>query len=236
MHDIDRTLTELDIRDRRLREYSKPTNSRPMNSSSTANPTRRPIPRRRRFRNVPSMKWRRPALATELLSVQSEEELDIFIGKRSSRRGGVKKVAGGIARPLGGILKGVAKKALAVRGWSARLVHSDSRSGHGSRDRGGWSVEQSARDGTGRGRAAKSASSKWRAGSCVWQARRRNRPRRRRLDCRPGCRRRSRLSSPPPTAVVPAMKAARRGGSGPGSRGRRGRWVRRGSKIIVMGV
>jgi uncharacterized protein (DUF697 family) len=48
-------------------------------------------------------------LAAELLAVSSEEELDQFLGKFIKRAWkGIKKVA----RPLGGILKGIAKKAL----------------------------------------------------------------------------------------------------------------------------
>ena len=49
-------------------------------------------------------------LAAELLAVSSEEELDQFLGKlfKGARGEGIKKVA----RPLGGILKGIAKKAL----------------------------------------------------------------------------------------------------------------------------
>ena len=48
-------------------------------------------------------------LAAELLAVSSEEELDQFLGKFFKRAWrGIKKVA----RPLGGILKGIAKKAL----------------------------------------------------------------------------------------------------------------------------
>ncbi len=49
-------------------------------------------------------------LAAELLAVSSEQELDQFIGKFFKRAwGGIKKVASG---PLGGVLKGLAKKAL----------------------------------------------------------------------------------------------------------------------------
>jgi hypothetical protein len=48
-------------------------------------------------------------LALELLEVTSEAELDYFLGKVFKKIGrGLKK----IARPLGGILKGIAKKAL----------------------------------------------------------------------------------------------------------------------------
>ncbi len=55
-------------------------------------------------------------LAAELLSVSSEEELDLFLGKlfKSAWRG-IKKVGrfvGKIAKPLGGVLKAIAKKAL----------------------------------------------------------------------------------------------------------------------------
>jgi hypothetical protein len=49
-------------------------------------------------------------LATELLGVSSEQELDQFLGKFLKKAwGGIKKVA---ASPLGGMLKGLAKKAL----------------------------------------------------------------------------------------------------------------------------
>jgi len=50
------------------------------------------------------------ALATELLTVSSEEELDQFLGKLIRRVG---RTVGKIARgPIGGLLKGIAKKAL----------------------------------------------------------------------------------------------------------------------------
>ena len=55
-------------------------------------------------------------LAAELLSVSSEEELDQFLGKLfKGAWKGIKKVGrfvGKVARPLGGILKGIAKTAL----------------------------------------------------------------------------------------------------------------------------
>ncbi|MES2256934.1 MAG: hypothetical protein V4724_00375 [Pseudomonadota bacterium] len=55
-------------------------------------------------------------LAMELLSVASEAELDQFLGKMfKGVWKGIKKVGsvvGKIARPLGGVLKGIAKKAL----------------------------------------------------------------------------------------------------------------------------
>jgi hypothetical protein len=48
-------------------------------------------------------------LATELMGVSSEEELDQFIGKLFKKVG---RFVGRVARPLGGVLKGIAKKAL----------------------------------------------------------------------------------------------------------------------------
>lgn len=59
-------------------------------------------------------------LATELLSISSEAELDQFLGKLFKRAWrGIRKVGsfvGRIARPLGNVLKGVAKKALPFLG------------------------------------------------------------------------------------------------------------------------
>lgn len=49
-------------------------------------------------------------LAAELLDVSSEDELDQFLGKLFKRAwGGIRKV---VAGPLGGLIKGIAKKAL----------------------------------------------------------------------------------------------------------------------------
>jgi uncharacterized protein (DUF697 family) len=51
--------------------------------------------------------------AAELLSIQSEEELDQFLGKLIKKAWrGVRKIGGKIIKPLGGALKGLAKKAL----------------------------------------------------------------------------------------------------------------------------
>lgn len=52
------------------------------------------------------------ALVEELLSVASEEELDLFLGKLIGKAVGGIKRAMPVLKPLGGILKGVAKKAL----------------------------------------------------------------------------------------------------------------------------
>lgn len=57
-------------------------------------------------------------LAAELLSISNEEELDQFLGKLFKRvsRGIRKVVRSPIFRPLGGMLKGIAKKALPIAG------------------------------------------------------------------------------------------------------------------------
>ena len=57
-------------------------------------------------------------LAEELLTIQSEEELDQFLGKLVKKAWrGVKKFAkSGVGRALGGALKGIAKKALPIVG------------------------------------------------------------------------------------------------------------------------
>jgi len=53
-------------------------------------------------------------LATELLSITNESELDQFLGKLFKKAvGGIKKLASG---PLGGMLKGIAKKVLPIAG------------------------------------------------------------------------------------------------------------------------
>ncbi len=53
-------------------------------------------------------------LAAELLTVQSEEELEQFLGKLFKKAGGFLK--SGVGRTLTGALKGIAKKALPVLG------------------------------------------------------------------------------------------------------------------------
>lgn len=56
-------------------------------------------------------------LAAELLTLSSEEELDYFLGKVFKKAWkGIKKVGRKVIRPLGGVLKAVAKKALPVVG------------------------------------------------------------------------------------------------------------------------
>lgn len=60
-------------------------------------------------------------LAGELLEIESEAELDLFLGKLIKRVGrGVKKFAhSSIGKKIGGFLKGVAKKALPIAGAAA---------------------------------------------------------------------------------------------------------------------
>lgn len=53
------------------------------------------------------------ALAAELLEITDEQELDLFLGKLFKKAWrGIKKIGGKVLRPLGRVLKGVAKKAL----------------------------------------------------------------------------------------------------------------------------
>jgi uncharacterized protein (DUF697 family) len=53
------------------------------------------------------------ALAAELFEITDEQELDLFLGKLFKKAWrGIKKVGGKVLRPLGGVLKGIAKKAL----------------------------------------------------------------------------------------------------------------------------
>ena len=57
------------------------------------------------------------ALAAELLEITDEEELDLFLGKLFKKAWkGIKKVGRKVIRPLGRVVKGIAKKALPVLG------------------------------------------------------------------------------------------------------------------------
>jgi uncharacterized protein (DUF697 family) len=57
------------------------------------------------------------ALAAELLEITDEEELDLFLGKLFKKAWkGIKKVGRKVVRPLGRVVKGMAKKALPVLG------------------------------------------------------------------------------------------------------------------------
>ncbi len=55
--------------------------------------------------------------ASELLTLSSDQEIDEFLGKLFKRAWkGIKRIAPRVFRPLGGILKGIAKKVLPIAG------------------------------------------------------------------------------------------------------------------------
>ena len=103
MHDIDRTLTEFEPETGIFESdaFEVPEEVEISGDSAMESP----------FDEVEEME-----LTTELLGITDEAELDQFLGKlfKGAWRG-IKKVGsvvGKIARPLGGVLKGLAKKAL----------------------------------------------------------------------------------------------------------------------------
>jgi uncharacterized protein (DUF697 family) len=101
MHDIDRTQLESEIDALEADEFESTDELDVFGTSEMESP----------FNEVEEID-----LATELLSISNEAELDQFIGKlvKGAFRG-IRKVGsavGRIAKPLGGILKGVAKQAL----------------------------------------------------------------------------------------------------------------------------
>jgi uncharacterized protein (DUF697 family) len=98
VHDIDRTLTEIE---QEMDEFE--TDEFETDEFELDGETDLESP----FEEFEEMEY-----AAELLSVQSEEELDQFLGKLIKRAGrGLRKI-GRVFRPLGGVLKGLAKKAL----------------------------------------------------------------------------------------------------------------------------
>jgi uncharacterized protein (DUF697 family) len=98
MHDIDRTMTEIEPE---MDEFE--TDEFETDQFEFEGETDLESP----FDEVEEMDY-----AAELLSIQSEEELDQFLGKLIKRAGrGLSKI-GKVFRPLGGVLKGLAKKAL----------------------------------------------------------------------------------------------------------------------------
>jgi uncharacterized protein (DUF697 family) len=97
MHDIDRTMTEIEPE---MDEFET-------DESEFDGETDLESP----FEEFEEMEY-----AAELLSIQSEEELDQFLGKLIKRAGrGLGKI-GKVFGPLGGVLKGLAKKALPFAG------------------------------------------------------------------------------------------------------------------------
>ena len=98
MHDIDRTMTEIEPE---MDEFE--TGEFETDEFEFEGETDLESP----FEEFEEMEY-----AAELLSIQSEEELDQFLGKLIKRAGrGLSKI-GKVFRPLGGVLKGLAKKAL----------------------------------------------------------------------------------------------------------------------------
>lgn len=234
MHDIDRTLTELDseIDETEVDEFEFDPEQE--FDGELGGDFESP------FDEVEELEY-----ATELLSIASEEELDQFLGKllKGAWRG-VKKVGrvvGKIARPLGGILKGVAKKALPfVGGALGSLIPIPG-------------------VGTAVGSALGGALSKALETELEGMA-----PEERELEMArrfvrvAGAAAKQMASAPPTGDPVAAAKqavvaAAQRHVPGIGAgaasagdaattsgasrmRGRGGRWIRRGSKIVVLGV
>ncbi len=96
MHDIDRIQMELDSEFDALEsdEFGYSGESEGFGETDMESP----------FSEVEEME-----LAAELMGVSSEAELDQFIGKLFKKVG---RFVGRVARPLGGVLKGIAKKAL----------------------------------------------------------------------------------------------------------------------------
>ena len=97
MHDIDRTLTEVEpeLDEFEADEFEFAEEAEFDGETDLETP----------FEEAEEME-----LAAELLSIQSEEELDQFLGKLLKRAGrGLRKI-GRVFRPLGRVLKGVAKR------------------------------------------------------------------------------------------------------------------------------
>jgi hypothetical protein len=224
VHDIDRTLTELDTE----LDAFETDESELDGEFDTEQDTEYASDFEAPFDEVEELD-----LANELLSVASEEELDLFLGKLV---GGafkkLKKVARGFARPLGGILKGIAKKALpfvggalgsfipipgvgtavgtALGGALSKALETEME-GVAPEER---ELEMARRFVRVAGTAAQQVAS-----------------------AAPG-------ADPVATAKQAVTAAAQQhvpslatsGGGVAGGRAHRGRWVRRGSRIIVMGV
>ena len=176
-------------------------------------------------------------LATEMLGISSEAELDQFIGKllkRGWRR--LRKVGsafGRVVRPLGGILKGVAKKLLPVAAGAAGTFFGGPVGGAlgaklGSMVGGALEAELEGMEPEDREFEVARRFVKM-AGTAVKQA----------AAAQPGADPRAAAR----TAVVGALKRhvprVRIGGGSAqsyGARGRSGRWVRRGNRIILFGI
>jgi hypothetical protein len=98
MHDVDRTVTELEPEMDEFESDEFETDEFEVDGETDLESP---------FEEFEEMEY-----AAELLSIQSEEELDQFLGKLIKRAGRGLGKMGQVFRPLGGMLKGLAKKAL----------------------------------------------------------------------------------------------------------------------------
>ena len=230
MHDIDRTVTEIEPEMDEFETDEFETDEFETDEFELEGETDLESP----FEEFEEMEF-----AAELLSIQSEEELDQFLGKLIKRAGrGLRKI-GKVFKPLGGMLKGLAKKALpfvggalgsfipipgvgtAVGSALGSAVSKALEAEFEGMDQGDQEFEMAKRFVRVAGAAAKQAASD---GS----------------------------DADPQTAVKDAVVAAARrhvpslgnvmpnGGGrsrfGPSGRRRSGRWIRRGRKILLLGV
>jgi uncharacterized protein (DUF697 family) len=181
-------------------------------------------------------------LATEMLEVTNEEELNYFLGNLIRKAGSALKkvVSSPVGRALGGILKGAARKALPVVGGAlgdyvggpaGAKIGSQLASGAGrifGLETEGLSYEDEqfevakqfvrfAGDAVKRAAVASGGEPGVVARAAVTQAAQRHAP---------GLLRGA--GAPPPAAGVKAVQAV--------GRGRTGRWARRGNRIILYGV
>jgi hypothetical protein len=173
-------------------------------------------------------------LASELLGVSSEEELDQFLGGliKKVAKGGGKLFRGPIGQAVGGVLKGVAKKALPLAGALDTLGPLGARIGSG--------VASAAGDAAGVEGEALGQEDEQFEGAKQFV----------RLAADTVKKAAAAPASADPRAVAKsaAISAARQlapgllkhgaGGHqpGPGGRGQTGRWARRGNTIVLYGV
>ena len=119
---------------------------------------------------VPFSEFEESELAEELLNVQSEEELEQFLGslvKKAWR--GVKKFAKSkVGRALGGVLKKIAKKALPIAGGALGSFIPIPGVGTDDRTRGRNGAKQCLRDGGSKGWTRQSRSLRSPSVSCAW--------------------------------------------------------------------
>lgn len=176
-------------------------------------------------------------LASELLGVASEEELDQFLGKLIKRVGSAagRLIRSPVGQAIGGVLKGVAKKALPLAGGAlggmvggplGAKIGSGLASAAGSAlGLEGEAVAQEDQEFEGAKQFVRLAASTVNKAAAAPPS-----------------------ADPRATAQAAAMNAARQlapgllrqgggaGGPGPAVRGRSGRWARRGNSIVLYGA